>query len=101
MTEQHYIITWEGYPVMSLSSMADAQEMILTITQENAYNDFCSRTFFCDETPEQYVDYQNFDRVNEANKWWDAGKPRTSTWYGYTLMKSVESYGINAVIHLN
>ena len=40
MTQQHFIVKWEGYPVMSLNSMSDAQEMILAIAQENTYYDF-------------------------------------------------------------
>ena len=100
MTEQHYIITWEGYPVMSVSSMADAQEMILTIAEKAAYEDFCFRVFSCNETPEQYVNWQAFHRDNDSYKWWDASSASELNWYGYTLLRKSEDYRIAPVMHL-
>lgn len=100
MTQQHFVVKWEGYPVMSLNSMSDAQEMILAIAQENAYYDFYQETQ-CGEGAEWYIDYIEYLRENENYKWYDANTTSLITWYGYALLKSVESYSIGAIIHLD
>ena len=101
MTQQHFVIKWEGYPVMSLSSMSDAQEMLLAIAQENTYYDFCQEIQLGEMSFQEYVDYIDFCRENENYKWNDFGIIGLTTWYGYALLKSVESYSIGAIIHLN
>lgn len=101
MTQQHFIVKWEGYPVMSLNSMSDAQEMILAIAQENVYCDFYQETQLGEMDFQMYVDYVDFCRENENYKWDDAGIVGLTTWYGYTLLKSVEGYGIGTITHLD
>lgn len=101
MTQQHFIVKWEGYPVMSLNSMSDAQEMILAIAQENVYCDFYQETQLGEMDFQEYVDYINFCRESENYKWYDADATNLTTWYGYTLFKSVEGYGIGTITHLD
>ena len=101
MTQQHFVVKWEGYPVMSLNSMSDAQEMILAIAQENTYYDFYAETQCGEMGCQEYVNYIDFCKESDNYKWDDAGVIGLTTWYGYTLLKSVESYSIGAIIHLD
>ena len=101
MTQQHFIVKWEGYSVMSLNSMSDAQEMILAIAQENTYYDFYQETQCGVMSFQEYINYIDFCRENENYKWDDAGIVGLLTWYGCALLKSVESYSIGAIIHLD
>lgn len=101
MIKKHFVIKWEGYPVMSLSSMEDAQEMILAIAQENVYYDFYQAVQLNTMSFQEYVDYIEFCRESQNYRWDDAGIVGFETWYGYALLESAESYSIGEIIHLD
>ena len=101
MTQQHFVIKWEGYPVMSLNSLEDAQEMILAIAQENVYYDFYQAVQLNTMSFQEYVDYIEFCRESQNYRWDDADATSLTTWYGYALLKSVESYSIGEITHLD
>ena len=97
MTQKHFVVKWDGYPVMSLNSMEDAQEMILAIAQENVYYDFYQSEMGFQE----YIDHVNFCRESQNYRWDDAGIVGFETWYGYALLESAESYSIGEITHLD
>ena len=100
MIKKHFIVNWEGYPEMSLNSRSYAQEMILAIAQENVYCDFYQETQR-GYGAEWYIDYMEYLRENENYKWYNADATGLTTWYGYALLNSVESYSVEAIIHLD
>lgn len=101
MTQQHFVVKWDGYPVISFNSMSDAQEMVLAIAQENVYYDFYMETQCGEMSFQEYVDYINFCRESESYKWYNADATSLTTWYGYALLSSGESYSVGAIIHLD
>ena len=50
---------------------------------------------------QEYINYIDSCRENENYEWDDAGIVGLLTWYGCALLKSVESYSIGAIIHLD
>ena len=67
----------------------------------SVYFDFDMETQCGEMDFQMYVDYIDFCRANESYKWYNADATSLTTWYGYALLNSVESYSVGAIIHLD
>lgn len=102
MVKKHYSIVWCGYTTMTLSSLEDAQEMILALAESSMYEDFCGfMNVDCQSQANDYVNYIAYCRDEEnrmADEW---GGPAFETWYGYGLLRRSDDYTIGNMVHLD
>ena len=63
-----YVVTWEEDVVVICKTRADAEEYIFSEVEEIAYEDFLNDVFYCDISPEIYLNCKRHDFENE-NQW--------------------------------
>ena len=93
MSKECFVVKEDGYPIVSLNSRSDAEEMILAIAEDNAYFNFYTMTQSHYIPVQSFMNYVCFCRDTEFTP--------IKSWYGFLLFKNADDYRIGKIVHLD
>ena len=87
----------DDYMEVICNTRADAEEYILSLAEENLFDDFCAEIIFYNKAPEDVIkEYecarQEYNNHHYFHKW--------NTWYGYILNEQRNDLRIQPVFYL-
>ena len=98
--EKFVVYDTDDYMEVICDTRADAEEYILSLVEENLFDDFCAEIIFYDKAPEDVIKEYECARQEFNNHRWLWLRYKCETWYGYMLNEQRNDLRIQPVFYL-